>query len=261
MLKPSSLAVQAAFLCLLASPALAQNLLSNGDFDSSLAGWTAGSGHAWSAEDSDGEAGSGSVQITISSYGTSAVTQCRLATAGARYEFEYDVRIGVQGSASGRAGVVVRFFGDTVCGDALDATFPANHFATSTSASEWQQGLGAEFVAPEGTRSVLFEARATKTDSKGGSVTARLDDLALRQIGGGGPTTTLEEPICGNPVEPFDSVTASDALYILRASVEAVSCEPCVCDSNGSGDTTASDALVVLKHAIGVSMPLDCPVC
>jgi hypothetical protein len=57
------------------------------------------------------------------------------------------------------------------------------------------------------------------------------------------------------------AVTASDALYILRAAIALASCEDCVCDVDGSGGVTATDALVSLKIAVGQQIPLECPAC
>jgi len=47
----------------------------------------------------------------------------------------------------------------------------------------------------------------------------------------------------------------------LRAAVGASVCELCVCDVNGSGEVTASDALAVLQAAVGLDVTLDCPPC
>ena len=88
----------------------------------------------------------------------------------------------------------------------------------------------------------------------------------------GTTTTTLptgERP-CGDPVavrnrstseRRANVVTASDALFVLRAAVGSASCELCVCDVNGSGTVTASDALVVLRRAVGQPVELACPAC
>jgi TolB protein len=75
---------------------------------------------------------------------------------------------------------------------------------------------------------------------------------------------------CGDPVaftvEPAESgeqrtITASDALVVLRAAVGSATCDACVCDVNDSGGVTASDALIVLRRAIGLSVELLCPAC
>jgi hypothetical protein len=84
-------------------------------------------------------------------------------------------------------------------------------------------------------------------------------------------TTTTTVPTggaCGDPValtasraSRADTVTASDALFILGASVGIQTCDLCLCDTDGSGTIAATDALVTLRAAIGISVPLDCPPC
>jgi hypothetical protein len=73
-------------------------------------------------------------------------------------------------------------------------------------------------------------------------------------------TTTIEEVLCGD-VNGDDSVKASDALSVLRAAVGGSQCvsEPCVCDANGNGMLQASDALLVLRAAVGIQVNLACP--
>jgi hypothetical protein len=54
--------------------------------------------------------------------------------------------------------------------------------------------------------------------------------------------------------------TASDCLFILRTAVGSETCSPaCVCDPSGDDHTTASDALVCLKKAVGQNVTLNCP--
>jgi hypothetical protein len=57
------------------------------------------------------------------------------------------------------------------------------------------------------------------------------------------------------------ALTASDALFVLRAAVGFETCPACVCDANGSSTVTAVDALVVLRSATGLSATLACPAC
>jgi hypothetical protein len=76
---------------------------------------------------------------------------------------------------------------------------------------------------------------------------------------------------CGDPIALTASfaasthlgraVTATDALAILQAAVGLLACELCVCDVNGSGNLSASDALVTLQFSVGQSGPLLCPPC
>lgn len=64
---------------------------------------------------------------------------------------------------------------------------------------------------------------------------------------------------CGDPIGASDRAT--NALFILSAAAGSASCDACVCDLNGSGSVTASDALAALHAAVGLDTPLACPVC
>lgn len=75
-------------------------------------------------------------------------------------------------------------------------------------------------------------------------------------------TTTAPQPLgfCAEPLSNGSGASASDCLHILRTGVGAIDCEiECQCDTNGSGDVTATDALICLKHAVGQEVELDCP--
>ncbi|HEY2774773.1 MAG TPA: hypothetical protein VGK20_12070 [Candidatus Binatia bacterium] len=86
-------------------------------------------------------------------------------------------------------------------------------------------------------------------------------------------TTTTEEPTtttttlpssggrCGFPNSGGTTPTASDALFALKAAVGASNCNLCVCDVNSSGAVGASDALAILRTAVGIDTALDCPAC
>lgn len=65
--------------------------------------------------------------------------------------------------------------------------------------------------------------------------------------------------LCGDPSEAFPGITASDALYVLRTSVELEACELCACDVNGDFNITASDSLFLLRYVVGLEPELFCP--
>ena len=65
----------------------------------------------------------------------------------------------------------------------------------------------------------------------------------------------------GAPLQMPRTVSASDALFMLRAAVGLDSCELCVCDVDGSGGVAATDALATLRLAVGQPIPLNCPAC
>jgi hypothetical protein len=74
-------------------------------------------------------------------------------------------------------------------------------------------------------------------------------------------STTLPPPRACGDVDGDGEVRASDALAVLRAAVGLG--EPCpvsVCDAAGGGSVRASDALRVLQVAVGRDVPLLCPV-
>jgi len=57
------------------------------------------------------------------------------------------------------------------------------------------------------------------------------------------------------------AVTASDALFTLRAGIGLETCALCICDTDNSGSVSATDALTTLRAAVGQSVPLNCPPC
>ena len=75
-------------------------------------------------------------------------------------------------------------------------------------------------------------------------------------------TSISDKPFdaCGDPQTPA-GITASDALFVLRTAVGTTSCLLCTCDVDTSGTIVASDALAVLRHAVGVNVELICQTC
>jgi len=64
---------------------------------------------------------------------------------------------------------------------------------------------------------------------------------------------------CGQLVSDGITTSAGDALFILRAAVGSQTCEyPCLCDTNGNGNTTTTDALIALRRAVGIDVRLAC---
>jgi hypothetical protein len=70
----------------------------------------------------------------------------------------------------------------------------------------------------------------------------------------------LSASACGD-VSGDNAITATDALAVLRAAVGLSVCELCICDADGSGTVAATDALRVLRAAGGQPVTLDCPAC
>jgi len=65
---------------------------------------------------------------------------------------------------------------------------------------------------------------------------------------------------CGD-ADSNGTVTSTDALVTLRASIGAGTCEACVCDVDSSGTVSAPDAQRILKAAVGNPVDLTCPLC
>ena len=69
---------------------------------------------------------------------------------------------------------------------------------------------------------------------------------------------SAEGASCGDPTgDGF--VTTSDALLVLRRAIGLQFCELLWCDVDASGLVTASDALAVLHEAVGQDEPIMCP--
>jgi hypothetical protein len=67
------------------------------------------------------------------------------------------------------------------------------------------------------------------------------------------------QPMCGDATGD-GRVTSSDALAILRCSVDLVVCDVMVCDADGNGVVSSTDALLVLRLAVGLTdPPVACP--
>lgn len=64
-------------------------------------------------------------------------------------------------------------------------------------------------------------------------------------------------PLCGDPAGD-GQVGASDALFVLRAAVGLNSCAAESCDMSGDGQVMAGDALALLQVAVGMDVTLAC---
>ncbi len=77
--------------------------------------------------------------------------------------------------------------------------------------------------------------------------------------GDGCDATCQAEASCGD-ADLNGSVQASDALRVLRNAVgQAVACPDSLCDVDSSGAIQAGDALRVLRKAVGQAVELNCP--
>ena len=67
-----------------------------------------------------------------------------------------------------------------------------------------------------------------------------------------------EEAYCGRPATRGLAPVASDALFVLSAATGDRSCKLCVCDVDQSGAVRASDALLILRWAVGAGFGGSC---
>lgn len=66
---------------------------------------------------------------------------------------------------------------------------------------------------------------------------------------------------CGQPSSTGATPKSSDALFVLKAAVGTVDCDLCVCDVTNDAKVTSTDALRILKKAVGQDVTLSCPGC
>lgn len=88
------------------------------------------------------------------------------------------------------------------------------------------------------------------------SFTAALHNIDLETAA----LTDLGYPLifpCGDATQDA-SLSASDALIALNTSVSLGSCIETLCDVNGTGTTTSTDALVILNGAVGLPVTMSC---
>ncbi len=73
-------------------------------------------------------------------------------------------------------------------------------------------------------------------------------------------TTTLPPAMCGD-FNADGTLQVSDALGVLRTAVGSAPCLACVCDVDGNGSKSVTDALIALKLAVGIDLPTNCSNC
>ena len=196
----------------------AQNLLTNGAFNTDVSSWTivatgATGVTAFSTLDAGGSAASGSMQMT----NTTSVAgvnyfnrQCRTATAGTSYDFGGKVRSAV-GQAAATYYVLLNFFDNPTCsGSGLDTGFMRLDFSP---AGSWQ-GKSATTVAPPGTIAVSITLGNFKFPA-GGSTVANFDDIFLAVTGTF--RTTLTVPVAASIHGAGGTFFHSDAWIFNRS--------------------------------------------
>jgi len=80
----------------------------------------------------------------------------------------------------------------------------------------------------------------------------------LLQLSAASPTGAANGD-CGQPTSSGSKPTASDALTVLKAAVGQTTCALHICDVDNNSKITAPDALRVLRIAVGQNLTLNCP--
>src|SRR5205085_6600999 len=66
------------------------------------------------------------------------------------------------------------------------------------------------------------------------------------------------ETVCGD-ANGDSNVSTSDALIVLKGAVGSGTCPADVCNVNNLGGVTTADALLVLRYSVGQGVSLTCP--
>ena len=175
-----------------AFPAVAQNLVTNGSFDSDTSSWnftTPGTFTHSTSLDADGNPASGSGELANSStvvFGTSFAAQCITSgiSGGSSYDWGARMRYdtGNVQTGSGRANVVVSFFDGPSCGGSNVGGSTTVDF-TSSNTNIWTQNEVLGFTAPGGAVSAQVGLWTVKTEPSGTIMTVNFDNVVFGPAG------------------------------------------------------------------------------
>ncbi len=167
-----------------ASLAVGQNLVTNGEFDTGVAGWTEFSAVtlSWdSQEDYAGQPGSGSALIVNDNLGqsNSGATQCVEAIVGGESYILSTWLLAPSGqqSAQGSAKVFVWWYSEAGCTGYLGQG-PATSYITTSDV--WVERVGPAGMAPTGTQSAIVYLNNAKTSDTPGVYRVWYDHVVLR---------------------------------------------------------------------------------
>lgn len=172
-----------------AVPGAAQNLLANGDFASSLAGWplrepASGASESWSAVDADVSPSSGSALIRnerpAGNDGAAAI-QCVAVEGGVSYTLSAAALIPAGQGRSGRALIGTTWWMTPDCLGVAVGSDPDQHFLQVTAAGHWASGTDTK-RSPAAARGVEVRLVTFKNEP-GGALRAHFDNVGLCRTG------------------------------------------------------------------------------
>jgi len=170
---------------LLAAPAGAVNFVSNGDFDTSLAGWSTGSTEPlWLGEDWQGDLNSGSASIPdqiLPASNNVYLTQCIALGGATELTVQAVIRSASVGGATGSARIALAFR------DALDceagAFVPPYTFAIDApEVADWTLRTSEAISVPLGAVAAVLTLVSAKFTDTGGWI-ADFDDVSVPEPG------------------------------------------------------------------------------
>ena len=177
-------------LALLATPALAQNLVVNGEFPVDVSSWSAGPGATieWNPLDWAANPASGSIRVTFVALATGAAGafQCVPFDPAVAYEMGARIRFPLPQATTGTAFVTVFLFANPTCSP--PAIGGANTGGVSTQTPDvWVTVFATGLNPPPGTQSVGVQLFVAKDQVKGA-----LSALFDRVVFGPAGTTPVE---------------------------------------------------------------------
>lgn len=144
-------------------------------------------------------------------------------------------------------------------GSSLHALIVAHEFGHNFGAPHDSEGACAATPANQFIMSPNATGNTFSACSKGIMTTNRDEASCIDEVAAT-TTTTLPPVLCGDATGD-GNLLSSDALRVLRVAVGQFECLLCVCDADGSGAVSAPDALRVLRFSVGQSVALLCPAC
>lgn len=166
------------YLLLVPLGSSAQNLVSNGDFDTDVSGWANAFGTVWSTEDRDGDPQSGSAEIPITSAPQvySQMWSCFPAQEAVAYSYGASFFLPTGGTPGVQADVFVQWYGNPTC-DFSGGTVGSSQTLASEADGIWVDLQGTD-VSPAGTQSGLMRVGyATPATGTSGSEVIRYDQV------------------------------------------------------------------------------------
>jgi len=177
-----------------ASPEAGPNLVTNGAFDTSTAGWQHDSDVVWSSDDAGGNPASGSLEIRNDDdapVGDEDAEQCFALDPGT-YDFHADFRL-LDQTPLGTANVELKLYSQAGCPDAQQVD--SRVLAVGTAREAWTplQAIGVD--VPAGVASAKLKLESIKTGA--GTLVGRYDRVSFAAQGvPGGECTPATNVLC-----------------------------------------------------------------